>query len=70
VQAFFVLSGFLLTPILVNMRYQLPAGKYFLHFTGRAPVHRALCDDRSARHKSRATRTDSCCCSMSSFGGS
>lgn len=35
VQAFFVLSGFLLTPILVNMRSQLPARKYFLHFYGR-----------------------------------
>jgi peptidoglycan/LPS O-acetylase OafA/YrhL len=35
VQAFFVLSGFLLTPILINMRYQLPARKYFLHFYGR-----------------------------------
>jgi peptidoglycan/LPS O-acetylase OafA/YrhL len=35
VQAFFVLSGFLLTPILLNMRHQLPAGKYFLHFYGR-----------------------------------
>ena len=35
VQAFFVLSGFLLTPILIDMRSQLPAGKYFLHFYGR-----------------------------------
>jgi peptidoglycan/LPS O-acetylase OafA/YrhL len=35
VQAFFVLSGFLLTPILVNMRHQLPPRQYFLHFYGR-----------------------------------
>jgi peptidoglycan/LPS O-acetylase OafA/YrhL len=35
VQAFFVLSGFLLTPILINMRQQLPARSYFLHFYGR-----------------------------------
>jgi peptidoglycan/LPS O-acetylase OafA/YrhL len=35
VQAFFVLSGFLLTPILVDMRHRLPPGRYFLYFYGR-----------------------------------
>ena len=35
VQAFFVLSGFLITPILVDMRRRLPPGRYFLHFYGR-----------------------------------
>jgi peptidoglycan/LPS O-acetylase OafA/YrhL len=35
VQAFFVLSGFLITPILIDMRGRLPRGRYFLHFYGR-----------------------------------
>ena len=35
VQAFFVLSGFLITPILVEMRGQLPPGRYLLNFYGR-----------------------------------
>src|SRR4029453_15200958 len=35
VQAFFVLSGFLLTPILVDMSTRLPPGRFFLNFYGR-----------------------------------
>ena len=35
VLAFFVLSGFLLTPILVDMRGDLPARRYFINFYGR-----------------------------------
>jgi peptidoglycan/LPS O-acetylase OafA/YrhL len=35
VSAFFVLSGFLLTPILVNMRASLKTKDYFVHFYGR-----------------------------------
>jgi peptidoglycan/LPS O-acetylase OafA/YrhL len=35
VQAFFVLSGFLLTPILLRMRERLPPRAYFVHFYGR-----------------------------------
>ena len=35
VQAFFVLSGFLLTPILVKMKEDLPAQKFFVSFYGR-----------------------------------
>ena len=35
VQAFFVLSGFLLTPILVRMKEDLPAQKFFINFYGR-----------------------------------
>ena len=35
VQAFFVLSGFLLTPILVNMKKDLGHRDYFVHFYGR-----------------------------------
>jgi peptidoglycan/LPS O-acetylase OafA/YrhL len=35
VEAFFVLSGFLLTPILVDMKKNLTLGKYFLNFYGR-----------------------------------
>lgn len=35
VQAFFVLSGFLLTPILVQMKRDLPKREYFLNFYGR-----------------------------------
>ena len=35
VHAFFVLSGFLLTPIIIDMKAHLPAGKFFLNFYGR-----------------------------------
>jgi peptidoglycan/LPS O-acetylase OafA/YrhL len=35
VLAFFVLSGFLITPILVDMHRRLPASRYFLNFYGR-----------------------------------
>ncbi len=35
VHAFFVLSGFLLTPILLEMKNDLPVKKYFIHFYGR-----------------------------------
>lgn len=35
VDAFFVLSGFLITPILADMRQRLPPSLYFLHFYGR-----------------------------------
>ena len=35
VQAFFVLSGFLLTPILLEMKASLPAKDFFMHFYGR-----------------------------------
>jgi peptidoglycan/LPS O-acetylase OafA/YrhL len=35
VQAFFVLSGFLLTPILVNMKSNLDRKDFFIHFYGR-----------------------------------
>lgn len=35
VQAFFVLSGFLLTPILVNMKDNLPVKSFFINFYGR-----------------------------------
>ena len=35
VLAFFVLSGFLLTPILVEMRRTLPPARYFINFYGR-----------------------------------
>jgi peptidoglycan/LPS O-acetylase OafA/YrhL len=35
VLAFFVLSGFLLTPILLKMKTSLPRREYFLHFYGR-----------------------------------
>ena len=35
VQAFFVLSGFLLTPILVEMRESLPTRNFFISFYGR-----------------------------------
>ena len=35
IQAFFVLSGFLLTPILLNMKSKLNAGDFFIHFYGR-----------------------------------
>lgn len=35
VQAFFVLSGFLLTPILVQMRADLPLKRYLVNFYGR-----------------------------------
>lgn len=35
VLAFFVLSGFLLTPILVDMRREFPARRYFINFYGR-----------------------------------
>ena len=35
VTAFFVLSGFLITPILVDMRQQLPPLRFFINFYGR-----------------------------------
>ena len=35
VQAFFVLSGFLLTPILINMKSSLSSMDFFIHFYGR-----------------------------------
>jgi len=35
VHAFFVLSGFLLTPIIVNMKEHLPTKQYFINFYGR-----------------------------------
>jgi peptidoglycan/LPS O-acetylase OafA/YrhL len=35
VQAFFVLSGFLLTPILVDMKRALPLKRYMISFYGR-----------------------------------
>jgi peptidoglycan/LPS O-acetylase OafA/YrhL len=35
VHAFFVLSGFLLTPILIEMKQKLPTKKFFIHFYGR-----------------------------------
>src|SRR5512135_3333697 len=35
VQFFFVLSGFLITGILLDMKKSLPAGKYFAKFYGR-----------------------------------
>ena len=35
VQAFFVLSGFLLSPILVGMKSALSTQDYFVHFYGR-----------------------------------
>ena len=35
VQAFFVLSGFLLTPILVDMKSNLNKKDFFIHFYGR-----------------------------------
>ena len=35
VHAFFVLSGFLLTPILLDMKAHLPTRSYYIHFYGR-----------------------------------
>src|SRR3990170_4520337 len=35
VQLFFVLSGFLITNILLEMKKSLPGGKYFIKFYGR-----------------------------------